>query len=59
MKPAKKPSKEGQRAEKALQTAVAGAIAEHRRMGIPIAVMKNGKAVYVSVRRIPKLKSIK
>jgi hypothetical protein len=49
MKPAKKPSKEGQRAEKALQTAVADAIAEHRRMGIPIAVMKDGKAVYVSV----------
>ncbi len=49
MKSQKKPSKEGRQAEKALQMAVAGAIEEHRRMGIPIAVMKDGKAVFVSV----------
>jgi Lhr-like helicase len=49
MKASKKPSKEGRRAEKALQMAVAGVIEEHRRLGLPIAVMKNGKAVYVSV----------
>jgi hypothetical protein len=42
------PSKEGRRAEKALKMAVEGVIAEHRRLGLPIAVMRNGKAVYVS-----------
>lgn len=42
------PSKEGRRAEKALKIAVAGVIEEHRRLGLPIAVMRNGKAVYVS-----------
>ena len=42
------PSKEGRRAEKALKMAVAGVIAEHKRLGLPIAVMRNGKAVYVS-----------
>lgn len=49
MKVSKKPSKEGLRAEKALKMAVAGVIEEHRRLGFPIAVMRNGKAVYVSV----------
>ena len=48
MKASKKPSKEGRRAEKALKMAVAGVIKEHRRLGLPIAVMRNGKAVYVS-----------
>jgi hypothetical protein len=42
-------SKEGLRAEKALKMAVAGVIEEHRRLGLPIAVMRNGKAVFVSV----------
>ena len=42
------PSKEGRRAERALKIAVAGVIEEHRRLGLPIAVMRNGKAVYVS-----------
>ena len=42
------PSKEGRRAEKALKMAVAGVIEEHRRLGLPIAIMRNGKAVYVS-----------
>ena len=33
------------RAEEALKVAVAEAIAEHRRNGIPIAVWRNGKVV--------------
>jgi hypothetical protein len=47
MKTSKKPTKAGQKAENALKKAVAGAIKEHRRLGLPIAVMRNGKAVYV------------
>lgn len=42
------PSKEGRRAEKALKMAVAGVIEEHRKLGLPIAVMRGDKAVYVS-----------
>jgi hypothetical protein len=45
------PSKEGLKAEKALKMAVAGVIKEHRRLGLPIAVMRNGKAVFVSVAK--------
>lgn len=41
------PSPEGLRAEKALKKAVADAVEEHRRLGLPIAVMRKGKAVYV------------
>ncbi len=51
MKASQKPTKHGLLAEKALQTAVAGVIEEHRRLGLPIAVMKDGKAVYVSVNK--------
>jgi hypothetical protein len=43
------PSPEGLRALKGLKMAVAGVIKEHRRLGLPIAVMRNGKAVFVSV----------
>ncbi len=56
MKALPKPTKHGLKAEKALKMAVAGVIEEHRRLGLPIAVMKDGKAVYVSVRRISKSK---
>jgi hypothetical protein len=35
------------RAEKALKKAVAKAIAEHRRNGIPIAIYRDGKVVLV------------
>lgn len=49
MKALPKPSKHGLQAEKALKMAVKGVIEEHRRLGLPIAVMKDGKAVYVSV----------
>ncbi len=34
-------------AEKALKEAVAEAIAEHRRNGVPIAIWRNGKVVVV------------
>ncbi len=47
-----RPTPEGRRAEKALQLAVDGVIEEHRRLGLPIAVMRNGKAVYVNVAEI-------
>ena len=36
------------RAEEALRKAVAEAIAEHRRNGVPIAVWRNGKVVRIS-----------
>jgi len=49
MKPSSKPTREGKRAEGALKKAVADVIAEHKRLGVPIAVMKNGKAVYVQL----------
>jgi hypothetical protein len=47
MKTSQKPSPEGRRAEKALKKAVAEAVEEHRRLGLPVAVMHKGKAVYV------------
>ena len=40
------------RAEKALKEAVAEAIAEHRRNGVPIAIWRNGKVVLVSADQI-------
>ena len=52
MKALPKPSKHGLQAEKALKMAVKGVIEEHRRLGLPIAVMKDGKAVYVNVSDI-------
>lgn len=48
MKPTGKPSREGRIAEKALKTAVKAAIEEHRRFGVPLAVMRDGKAVLIS-----------
>jgi hypothetical protein len=42
------PSKEGRQAEKALKMAVAGVVEEHMRLGLPIAVMRGDKAVYVN-----------
>jgi len=35
------------RAEEALRKAVAGAIAEHRRNGVPIAIWRNGRVVRI------------
>ena len=40
------------RAEEALQKAVAEAIAEHRRNGVPIAVWRNGKVVRIPAEQI-------
>ena len=40
------------KAEKALKVAVAKAIKEHKKNGIPIAVWKNGKVVTIPASRI-------
>jgi hypothetical protein len=40
------------RAEEALQKAVAEAIAEHRRNGVPIAIWRNGKVVRIPADQI-------
>ena len=40
------------RAEEALRKAVAEAIAEHRRNGVPIAIWRNGKVVHIPADQI-------
>jgi len=40
------------RAEEALRRAVAEAIAEHRRNGVPIAIWRNGKVVRIPADQI-------
>ena len=40
------------KAEEALRKAVAEAIAEHRRNGVPIAVWRNGKVVRIPAEQI-------
>jgi len=40
------------RAEEALRKAVAEAIADHRRNGIPIVIWRNGKVVLISADQI-------
>ena len=40
------------RAEEAFRKAVAGAIAEHRRNGVPIAIWRNGKVVRIPADQI-------
>ncbi len=40
-------SDEGRKAEKALRQAVANEIEKHRRLGLPIAIMQDGKATLV------------
>jgi len=40
------------RAEEALRKAVAEAIAEHRRNGVPIAIWRDGKVVRISADQI-------
>ena len=42
-----KPTIEGQKAERVLREAVATVIEENRKLGLPVAVMKNGKAVLI------------
>lgn len=41
------PSREGVKAERALKKAVARVMEENRRLGIPVAVMRKGKAVTI------------
>jgi hypothetical protein len=46
------PSLLAYKAEEALRKAVAEAIAEHRRNGVPIAVWRNGKVVRIPTEQI-------
>ncbi len=46
-----KPTSKGQKAEKSLRQAVAKVIERNRRLGIPVAVMQNGKAVLISAEQ--------
>ena len=50
MKP-DKPTPEGRKAEKILRQAVAKVIEKNRRLGLPVAVMYNGKAAFVSAEK--------
>ena len=52
MKILPKPSRAGRRAEKAFRRAVAKVIDENRKLGIPIAVMRNGQAVLIPVEQV-------
>jgi len=47
MKKGQKPSKHGLLAEKSLKIAVAKVIEENRRLGLPVAVIRNGRAVLI------------
>ena len=42
-----RPTPEGRKAERALQQAVAQVIEENRKLGLPVAVMRRGKAVLI------------
>ena len=42
-----RPTSEGRKAEKALRNAVKRVIEENRRLGLPVAVMRNGKPVLI------------
>jgi hypothetical protein len=48
MKTLTRPSREGAKAERALKKAVARVIEENRRLDIPVAVMRNGRAVSIT-----------
>lgn len=48
MKILSKPTHGGHQAEKVFRKAVAEVIEENRRLGLPIAVMRNGKAVLMA-----------
>jgi hypothetical protein len=48
----RKPPLLAYRAEEALRRAVAEAIAEHRRNGVPIAIWRNGKVVRIPADQI-------
>ena len=55
MKRIPKPTAHGRKAEQSLKRAVATFIEESRRLGLPVAVMYNGKAVTVSVEEAIRL----
>lgn len=46
-----KPTVEGRKAERVLRKAVARVIEENRKLGLPVAVMKDGKAVLISAEK--------
>lgn len=56
MKKGQKPTKRGKLAELALRKAVSAAIEEKRRLGFPVAVMKNGRAVLIKAGKIKSVK---
>ncbi len=45
------PTSEGRKAEKALRKAVKKVIEENRRLGLPVAVMRNGKPVLIPAEK--------
>ena len=49
-----KPTELGRKAERALRSAVAEVVEEHRMRGLPLAIMENGKAVFVPADRFAK-----
>lgn len=50
------PSPEGVKAERALKRAVARVYRENQKLGIPVAVMKNNRAVLLPVSEALKIK---
>ncbi len=56
MKTKVKPSLEGLKAERALKRAVARVMRENQKLGIPVAVMKNNRAVLLPVSEALKIK---
>ena len=45
------PTSEGRKAEKALRKAVKKVIEENRRLGLPVAVMRNGRPVLIPAEK--------
>lgn len=46
------PTSEGRKAEKALKRAVKKVVEENRRLGLPVAVMRNGKPVLIPAEEV-------
>lgn len=46
-----RPTAEGLKAERVLRRAVGKAIEQNRKLGLPVAVMKKGKAVLISAEK--------
>ena len=46
-----KPTQAGKKAERLLRRAVAKVIEENRKLGLPVAVMKDGKAVLIPAEK--------